>query len=95
MINSLFITWDGCQTYYIGGLFTPIFHEIEKIQPHYKFHYLQFTCGNDTQAQQQVSQKFIDNARTANRIEIRSKALEFFSLEAAAESYMNAFKKLI
>ncbi|MGI9526117.1 MAG: glycosyltransferase [Weeksellaceae bacterium] len=56
--NILFITWDGPQTSYAEGLFMPIFHEIEKINPNYKFHYLQFTWADNTQSQQQASMDY-------------------------------------
>lgn len=42
--NLLFITWDGPQTFYMEGLFMPIFHAIQ-LQSDFKFHVIQFTWG--------------------------------------------------
>ncbi|MDO5509773.1 MAG: glycosyltransferase [Weeksellaceae bacterium] len=41
--NILFITWDGPQTSYMEGLFMPIFQAIQKQDPTYQFHVMQFT----------------------------------------------------
>src|SRR5690606_26647813 len=46
MKNILFITWDGPQTSYMEGLFMPIFSEIQKQNPQWKFHVIQFTWGD-------------------------------------------------
>ena len=46
MKNLLFITWDGPQTSYMEGLFMPIFSEIQKQNPQWKFHVIQFTWGD-------------------------------------------------
>lgn len=46
MKNLLFITWDGPQTSYMEGLFLPIFHEVQKQNPNWTFHVLQFTWGD-------------------------------------------------
>lgn len=47
MKKLLFVTWDGPQTFYMEGLFMPIFAEIKKQNPHWEFHVLQFTWGNE------------------------------------------------
>lgn len=46
MKNLLFITWDGPQTSYMEGLFMPIFSEIQRQNPKWKFHVIQFTWGD-------------------------------------------------
>ncbi len=44
--NLLFITWDGPQTSYMEGLFMPIFQEIQRQHPEYRFHVIQFTWAD-------------------------------------------------
>jgi len=44
--NLLFITWDGPQTSYMGGLFMPIFHEMAK-QGDRAFHVMQFSWADE------------------------------------------------
>ncbi len=46
MKNLLFITWDGPQTSYMEGLFMPVFHEIQRQHPEYRFHVIQFTWAD-------------------------------------------------
>jgi glycosyltransferase involved in cell wall biosynthesis len=43
----LFITWDGPQTFYMEGLFMPIFQEIKRQNPEWEFHVIQFTWGDE------------------------------------------------
>lgn len=45
MKKLLFITWDGPQTFYMEGLFMPIFQEVA-MHRDIEFHILQFTWGN-------------------------------------------------
>ena len=52
MKKLLFITWDGPQTSYMEGLFMPIFQEVKRQNPHWNFHVLQFTWGDEQRIQE-------------------------------------------
>ncbi|KAA6322352.1 hypothetical protein EZS27_028100, partial [termite gut metagenome] len=43
----LFTTWDGPQTNYMESLFMPIFQAIQKKEPQYEFHILQFIWADE------------------------------------------------
>ena len=46
MKNLLFITWDGPQTFYMEGLFMPIFRTISE-RENIRFHVMQFTWADE------------------------------------------------